>query len=330
MKKALIISIIIFVASLIAFGVSVAVTGVTEGRIAVALGNYEEEKDGYSKEYTFTEKFTDIDIDSFVGEVTISVADVEAAEVYYDCYSAGTSFDAYVKNGKLMIKEDGKILLSLINMDFADNESTIEIVLPAKDYGKVMIESESGDIEITDLICDSFESVTLSGDTEYSIFAEEIIVKTTSGCVNVENCTDRKADFLKVSSVSGEHSVTGFKTKKYDFYTTSGTIDVYGLSGEGIVNLTSGDINIEFEEWDGDMKIDAVSGDVDVTLPDESGVIVELDAVSGGVDVDLYTEEEDRTTDSYISGSNTSGVIGGKNVNRVDVDLVSGDISIHN
>lgn len=329
MKKALIISSIIFVVSLIAFGVSVAVTGVTEGRIAVALGNYEKEKDGYSKEYTFTEKFTDIDIDSFVGDVIVSVEDVEAAAVYYQCYSA-FDFNAEIKNGKLLIKESGRFILNILNWDFDDNESTIEIVLPAKDYGNVKIESESGDLEITNLICDSFESITLSGDTEYSIFADEIIVRTTSGCVNIENCTDRKADFLRVSSVSGDHSVTGFKTKKYDLYTTSGTVDVYGLSGEGVLNLTSGEINVEFAEWDGDMKVDAVSGEIDVTLPEESGVIVELDAVSGGVDVELYTEEEDGVTDSRISANGTSGIIGGKNVNRVDVDLVSGEVSIHN
>ena len=332
MKKALIISTIVFLVACIAFGISVAATGLREKNFSLKIGlerliGIESLKAGEEKTYDFSEEINDIEIATSAAEVSVRTIDSDIARVIYRSGTGGLSFSAKMEGDTLKIEEKGAFF---VLFDLGDNDSQLEIFLPAKEYGDISVASASDNIDIENLVCEEFVSVTTSGDTDYEIYAENIDIYTTSGSVNASNCTDRKAENITIGSVSGNHTIKGFGTEDYNIYTTSGEIRVDGLSGKGEVALTSGEIYLSFAEWDGDISIDAVSGEVDITLPAGSGVVVDLDAVSGGVDVELETAEGEGAGTANLSGESSSGVIGGSNSHKVNVDLVSGEVEIHN
>lgn len=332
MKKALIISIIIFVAACIVFGVSVAATGLREKNFSLKIGIGEmfggnALSAGEEINKSFSEEINNIELGVSEADVKITLADVDEASVKFRTVTGGNTFETYVDGDTLKIKEEG-MFISFITWDFSDKEAILEIVLPEKEYEDVVVGSASGYIEIENLICDKFVSVTTSGDTDYNIFANEIDIFTTSGKVSAENCTDRKAEKLVIGSTSGDHIIKGFGSEEFEIYTVSGTIKVEELSGEGKFIITSGEVTADFAEWTDNISVDAVSGEVELILPENAGVIVDLDAVSGGVQVELDSEKG--SGNATISGESNTGVLGGENVHNVSVDLVSGDVKIRN
>ena len=338
MKKALIISIIIFIVSAIAFGVSIPLTGLREGQgFGISIGAIpflgtgvsfgEVTKAGDVKTYEFEDNVNDIQIITSSAETTVTVADVDKISVNYETETGGFSFSARVEGDKLIVAEEGGFLLHIFS--FGRKESELEIVVPEKEYGNVEVITASGNTSIEDLICYDFDSVVTSGNSNYEIFATNIDVTTTSGCVEVENCTDRKAKKISLDSVSGEHKISGFECDEFKLNSVSGVIRAEEISGAGKADIVSGEIYISYSEWHKGLELDAVSGLIDVTLPDYAGVIVDLTAISGGVDVELRDKDGEIMTSS-LSGDSESGKIGGKIVNTVKVDLVSGEVNIHN
>ena len=338
MKKALIISIIVLVVASIAFGISVAATGIREGQgfgISIGpnpfLGTGEafgsNTKAGDIKAYTFKNDISDIQIVTSVAETDVRVEDVDEISVRYETETGGFVFNARVEGDRLVVKEHGGYLLSIFNI--GEKKSKLEVILPEKEYEDVEIITASGNTDIEQLICKDFNSVVTSGNSKYEIFAPVISVTTTSGYVEVNNCTENKAERIKLDSVSGNHTISGFRCDEFKFNSVSGCIKAEGVSGKGSADIVSGEIFIDYAEWDNNLKLNAVSGEFDITLPEDAGVEIDLDALSGEVEVEL--KEDDGDTDkSTFSGESNSGELGGDNVHEVKVDLVSGEVSIHN
>lgn len=338
MKKALIISIIVLVVASIAFGISVAATGIREGQgFSVAIGSVpflgtgetfgSNTKAGDIKAYTFKDDISDIQIITSVAETDVRVEDVDEISVRYETETGGFNFNARVEDDRLVVKEQGGFLFSILSFD--NKESKLEVILPEKEYEDVEIITASGNTDIEQLICKDFNSVVTSGNSKYEIFAPVISVTTTSGYVEVNNCTENKAERIKLDSVSGNHTISGFRCDEFKFNSVSGCIKAEGVSGKGSADIVSGEMFIDYAEWDNDLKLNAVSGEFDITLPEDSGVEIDLDALSGEVEVEL--KEDDGDTDkSTFSGESNSGELGGDNVHDVKIDLVSGEVSIHN
>lgn len=338
MKKALIISIIVLVVASIAFGISVAATGVREGQgIGVSIGKIpfistgdvigSNTKAGDVKTYTFKDDISDIQLVTAVAETDVRVDDVDEISVRYETETGGFIFNARIEGDRLVVKEEGGFLFSIFTFD--DKKSKLEVILPKKEYDDVEIITASGNTDIEQLVCKDFNSVVTSGNSKYEIFAPVISVTTTSGYVEVNNCTNEKADRINLDSVSGNHTISGFKCNEFKLNSVSGCIKANGISGKGAADIVSGEIFIDYAEWDNNLKLNAVSGEFDITLPLDSGVEVDLDAVSGEVEVELAEDDGD-VDKSNLSGSSDSGEIGGDNVHEVKVDLVSGEVSIHN
>ena len=338
MKKALIISIIVLVVASIAFGISVAATGIREGQgFSVVIGSVpflgtgeafgSNTKAGDIKAYTFKNDISDIQIITSVAETDVRVEDVDEISVRYETETGGFNFNARVEGDRLVVKEQGGFLLSILSFD--NKESKLEVILPEKEYDDVEIITASGNTDIEQLICKDFNSVVTSGNSKYEIFAPVISVTTTSGYVEVNNCTENKAERIKLDSVSGNHTINGFRCDEFKFNSVSGCIKAEGVSGKGSADIVSGEMFIDYAEWDNNLKLNAVSGEFDITLPEDAGVEIDLDALSGEVEVEL--KEDDGDTDkSTFSGESNSGELGGNNVHEVKIDLVSGEVSIHN
>lgn len=338
MKKALIISIIVLVVASIAFGISVAATGVREGQgFGISIGGNpflgtgeafgSNTKAGDIKTYTFKDDIRDIQLITSVAETDVKIADVDEISVRYETETGGFVFNARVEGDRLVVKEQGGYLLSIFNI--GEKKSKLEVILPEKEYDDVEIITASGNTDIEQLVCKDFNSVVTSGNSKYEIFAPVISVTTTSGYVELSNCTDEKAERINLDSVSGNHTIRGFKCGEFKLNSVSGCIKAEGISGKGDADIVSGEIFIDYAEWDNDLKLNAVSGEFDITLPEDAGVKIDLDALSGEVEVELK-EDDDDTDKSTFSGESNSGKLGGDNVHEVKVDLVSGEVSIHN
>lgn len=344
MKKFIIVCLILFGIFAVLFAISVGATGINPEKglnislnsitPVISLGNggygvtfvengktvtHSNENGDYKYDFN-GEKVTDISVSVTNADTVIKYGEGDSIKVTYNKnFNNGyQSFRAEVRDNKLIIKENIFTFLY-----FGGNRNTLEIILPEKDYNDVSVANVSGNLEIDGLICKDFDSVLTSGNADYSIFGETIRLNTVSGSSEVRNCTDREAKTVSLDNVSGTHTISGFMAEKITINTTSGDVTAEGVSGNVKVNSVSGRVNLGYARWDGDLKIDMVSGDCDVTLPEKSGVDIDFDRVSGDLRVNLDGNK------TNLSGS-TETTIGNENIHRIDADVVSGNIEISN
>ena len=341
MKKFIIICLILFGVFAVSFGISVAATGINpEQGLSVSfgpilsLGGFDNGvafiENGNKIEHSFADgeyrhdfdgkKVTDISVGVSNADTVIKYGKDDTIKVKYckNIVNGFQSFKAEVDGNKLIIKEN---LFTFFF--FGGNRNSLEIILPEKEYKSISIANVSGNCEIDGVICNTFDSVLTSGNANYSIYGETIKLNNVSGSSDITNCTDREVKTIKLVSISGSHTISGFMAEDIDIDTTSGDITAEGISGDVKVNSVSGRVNLGYARWDGDLKIDMVSGDCDITLPEKSGVEIDFDRVSGDLRVNLDGNK------TNFSGS-TEVTLGSENVHKIDADVVSGNINIEN
>ncbi|MGN0655246.1 MAG: DUF4097 family beta strand repeat-containing protein [Ruminiclostridium sp.] len=355
MKKLFVVFVVIAIVSAVLFACSIAAYGVKDGNYGVSIGiaPFEIDSrtgfgfgfasgirfiDGVSQtsyslssdkeySYTFNETVENIDISALSGDTVVTCGNTDKVTVKYSAGNrAGKSLVAEVKDGCLTVKETGTFIFNLFN--FGASETKIEVILPEKIYDSIYIRSTSGKVTVDKVISESFKSDITSGRGDYSIFAKEIDVYTTSGTVSITNCTKEKAERISVKSLSGSRSISGFEAEEFIFDSTSGELTAEGISGKVSVDSTSGNVWLSYAVWDGDLDIDMTSGNTEVILPEGSGIDIDLDCASGSVKSDL--DGQAVILGNGVLGENSRLTTGGDNVHRVRVDLTSGNVNIHN
>ena len=148
-------------------------------------------------------------------------------------------------------------------------------------------------IEVPEGQLKEIELNSRSGDIEYnSALARKMTARSTSGSVTLQPDTERTAEKLIVSTVSGE-------------------AEVHGSAMDGEVSSMSGDVTVDgvFEK----LEMKSTSGEVEF-----SGSVLELGASSISGDVTVTAEN---TTVKSITAKSTSG--------DVEIDLPDGLHSVH-
>ncbi len=355
MKKLFVVFVVIAIVSAVLFACSIAAYGVKDGNYGVSIGIAPFDidsstgfglgfasgvifRDGASKisyelksredyDYTFHEPVEEVELSGLSGEMVVSCGDTDNVKVKYRTGNGvGKSFYAGVENGRLTVKETGTFIFNLFN--FGASETKIEVILPEEIYKSVNINSTSGKVTVDKVISDSFKSNITSGKGEFSIFAEDIDVYTTSGTVNIENCTKEKAERIAVKSLSGSRSISGFEADEFIFDSTSGELTAEGISGKVSVDSTSGNVRLSYAVWNGDLDIDMTSGNTEIILPEGSGIDIDLDCTSGNVKSDLDGQKV--VLGKGVLGEESRLTTGGDNVHRVRVNITSGNVNIHN
>ena len=355
MKKLFVVFLVIAIVSAVLFACSVAAYGVKDGNYGVSIGiaPFEIDSstgfglgfasgirfiDGASEtsyalssnkeySYTFNEAAESIDISALSGETLVSCGNTDKVTVKYSAGNkAGKSFYAGVENGRLTVKETGTFVFNLFN--FGSSKTKIEVILPEEIYKSVNINSTSGKVTVDKVISDSFKSDLTSGKGEFNIFAKDIDVYTTSGTVNITNCTKEKAKRIAVKSLSGSRTISGFEAEEFIFDSTSGGLTAEGISGRVSVDSTSGNVTLSYAVWDGDLDIDMTSGNTEIILPEGSGIDIDLDCTSGNVKSDLDGQKV--VLGKGVLGEESRLTTGGDNVHRVRVNITSGNVNIHN
>ncbi len=338
MKKFTIICAILFAVFAVAFGISVAATGVNAGGMSLSFspvirlggfgGGIEFNDNGTETTYkteagTFSYDFKgdvyDIDVAAVTAETVIRYGDTTKVEIDYNVKNpTGLSFSAEVKDGRLTVEEK---VFSFFTFNMSKSENTLEITLPRKTYNDVEVVNVSGRNEILGLECMNFTGTLTSGTGDYDLYAQNIELNTVSGNLTLTNRTDMRAHSIVLNNTSGNHKISGFLADTIEINTVSGDITAEKISGRTTVNSTSGTVNLDYKEWTNDLEINLVSGDCNVKLPKGSGVALDFDRMSGDVEIDLDG------TKTKISSS-SEAIYGGSIVHAVEANVMSGDIEI--
>ena len=144
-------------------------------------------------------------------------------------------------------------------------------------------------------VCDSLELDTASTDlTVRDMIIREVEIDSASGTAKFENCTISSLD---VDTASGDVTFTG-SLSELDF-------DAASASFTGVL-----------ENVPDRVKMDSMSGDLALTLPEDAGFTVSLDAMSSDFSSDFPTVKKNK---SYVCGDGHC---------KIDVSAMSGDVSI--
>lgn len=271
--------------------------------------------------YRFTNDIDEVEICSLGAPIKVLSTDEDGISAEYENPNEKPEFCAVLCGKKLTLKEKDcfGIFRAKPKADYS-----ITVFLPKKLYTALTVNTASGGADITDesVTAQRFDLNTASGDITVRAFFEELKIKSASGNISVSNPTANTARSLKINTASGNITVDGYKAEKYSICSASGKTEYVGAGGAGDINVTSGTVDVTYDEWNGDLKISAVSGIVNVSVPAASGADVKFDGVSGSVRTDLGNE-----CGMFMNlGKGTNGEFGGDNKHKISVSLVSGTV----
>lgn len=184
--------------------------------------------------------------------------------------------------------------------------------------GAVSLASSSGDVRAGDLT-GGLTVGTTSGEVQLHDIAGKLNVESISGDVKLENgkidgatvsttsgevTLDGVAGALKLSSVSGDIHVREARAGQLDLSTTNGEIEYEGSLARAGTN-----------------KLDTISGDVNLRLPEASSFRLDASTVSGDLssEFDLHDAQTARRSLGGVAGAGSA---------TLTIGTTSGDISI--
>lgn len=130
---------------------------------------------------------------------------------------------------------------------------------------------------------------------------------------------DLVCDELHVNSVSGSADLEVAEAKLVDADTVSGPVRLTAKRVDKLdAAAVSGDLRFTFDRMPEKIEADAISGSVEINLPENAGVTVDFDTVSGDLHdaLGMTMVEKGR----YVSGNGEC---------RIDVDTTSGDLRLN-
>lgn len=201
-----------------------------------------------------------------------------------------------------IIGNEKSLYFNLFN--FGSSSNKIELYIPRSYHQDLEITTSSGDIEILDeLELNNLTCSQVSGDLEAkrNLYINNFTSKTTSGDMKIPKL---EAEFYKISTISGD-------------------INIRSLSGSGEISSTSGDINLNSLKLSEYINIKSISGDIDVSAPDNTGFIFEANTVSGDIDSDFNMYYKNKR------GNKAEITYGDGPFKNISVSTVSGDINLN-
>lgn len=219
-----------------------------------------------------------IDIDWVSGSVTIAPGDVE--EITF-CESV-VSNDKY----RMVWKQSGDKL----TIQFCKDSESLNFGIHLNDGDKNLLITVP-----RDWVCDSLELDAASTElTVRDLTIREVEIDTASGTGRFDGCT---VSTLDVDTASGDVTFTG----------SLGELE-FDAASAGFVGVLS---NVPDR-----INVDSMSGDLDITLPEDAGFTVNMDTMSGDFSSDFPTTSKNG---SHICADGRCKII---------VSAMSGDVTI--
>lgn len=288
--------------------------------------------------YTFSNDIDTVELSSLGAKIVVIPQERPDIYVEYDNPKDAPEFCAVLSGKTLTLKES--FSFSIFGNKPADGYS-ITAYLPLKTFQRIKINTASGGVEVGEVSADEFNLNTASGNINVNAFFNNVKLQSASGNITLTNpLADAPASgvslekeevpavytarSLHVCTVSGNATVTGYRAEEFGVHSVSGRTTVTGISGRGSVSVTSGNVDISYAEWNNDLSVSLISGNVNVTLPENSGVTLNISGVSGSVRTDLG-----QTKGNFLNlGKGTNGDFGGENRHKLDASLTSGTVTV--
>lgn len=286
--------------------------------------------------YTFSNEIDTVEVSSLGAKIIVIPQEREDIYVEYDNPKNTPEFCAVLSGKTLTLKES--FSFSIFGSKPAEGY-TITVFLPLRTFENIRIKTASGGVEVGEVSAENFTLNTASGNININAFFNNVKLQSASGNITLTNpladnrdvvSLDKEgapvytAQSLSVCTVSGNAAVSGYRTELFTVHSVSGKTAIDGISGRGQVSVTSGSVDISYAEWNNDLSVSLISGNVKVTLPENSGVALTVNGVSGSVRTDLG-----QAKGSFMNlGKGTSGDFGGENKHKLDASLTSGMVTV--
>ncbi len=287
--------------SFIAFGISVAVLGVEESTRTPDVGIN-------STTTRLYEEYSRIEVSSTFGNMYVYPNDDSSTIIIAD-ETIVENVSAYVDDNTLHVVcsntfDDGFDFSDLFKGMFTFNSGNVTVYVPEKTYDALYADNGSGNTKILD------------------IAARISAMESGSGNIVYAQPDDFRSEEITVNIGSGNCSVYNADTHNYYIDMGSGNINMYGLTGKGDIDVSSGNCKLNYKALNGDIFIDMGSGNLDLNFPADISAEILADIGSGDVDIDYYD------TDKDVDDGDRVKINGGKY--KINIDMGSGNIDITN
>lgn len=286
--------------------------------------------------YTFNNEIDTVEVSSLGAKIIMIPQERQDIYVEYDNPKDAPEFCAVLSGKTLTLKESFSFKI------FGNKPTdgyTISVYLPLKTFENIKINTASGGVEVGEVSAENFTLNTASGNINVNAFLNNVKLQSASGNITLTNPLAAQQDTgfldkeetavptaqsLNVCTVSGNATISGYRTELFGVHSVSGRTVVNGVSGRGSVSVTSGSVELNYADWNNDLSVSLISGNVKITLPENSGASLNINGVSGSVRTDLG-----QAKGSFINlGKGTSGDFGGENRHKLDASLTSGTVTV--
>lgn len=273
--------------------------------------------------YRFNNDIETLEVSSAGAKIIIIPHDAEEFYAEYENPKDTPEFCAVLSGKTLTFKE--KLSFSLFNFGAKPTEGyTITVKVPAVKLAKLKVNTASGGADISGVTAEEFDLNTASGSINVNACFDNVKVQSASGNIYLTNPEDKTVSSISVCTVSGSAEINNYKAEKFNLHSVSGRTSYNSATGAGKIAVTSGSVDVKFIDWNSDLDISAISGNINVSLPAGSGIDVKFDGVSGILRTDIGT-----TRGSYMNlGKGTSGQMGGENMHKVNISITSGTVTL--
>lgn len=223
--------------------------------------------------------------------------------------SIESMIDSFASTASRFGQELGKLFSSIKpNITVSRSIGDVTLCIPRIFDKPISVLTTSGDIEARDIHVTDLNFTSTSGDISVELFAplNRGAFTNTSGDINIE----ADANDMQISTVSGDVEIRG----DYDhlkFGSTSGDVELEAKVRQCDFSSVSGDLDLRFTGALSLINGSTTSGDIDVELPDDTGMNnIDVHSRSG----DISMRRSGRMGSRTVTGS---------------IRSVSGDIEIH-
>ncbi|MBY5922889.1 DUF4097 family beta strand repeat-containing protein [Ferrimonas balearica] len=201
--------------------------------------------------------------------------------------------------------------------------STVSADTDARELGSARMESVSGDFVLTQFTGKAMVE-TVSGDIEARDLQQGANLETVSGDIKERGGLGE----LRIHSVSGDLEIQN-QARKLDLESVSGDVEAaLGPVSQLRSRTVSGEMTLTMSELasSGDIALETVSGDIQLTIKGELDARISADTGPGGRIRNDWSDEAPRRG-KYVSNESLEFTIGQGN-GSIRLNTVSGDLQL--
>lgn len=338
------IIVILVITMIVSFSAAAIITIAAGGIHMTSMGMNQKNSQSYSVNEEKANKVNDIKeiyVENSFPNINVKVENTD--EIKAHLYGNITStfkpnLEAKVEGNKLIIKSLSESHFGFVNIS---GNLNLDITIPSSYNSNIEINSSSGKVTaMSALKLNNFKLHITSGDANLKdLTVEDLTVNSTSGVINGEKITSKKAlikstsgditfknltsDSLDISSSSGRINGDTINSKDTSLSSTSGDMKINAFKGNINQKTSSGKVLITYSEFNNNVKLSSTSGDITLNLPKDAQFKLNSKTTSGDINCNFpITIQEKSKRDNLLIGTV------GSDKNSIEIEASSGDVNV--